>query len=536
MMEKAVFINGVLALSNSPIANEEIEEIYWGMWRKSLKGLFHCIEKDTFSLLTIQNITVMKKIILLLLTFVLICSQKMYGQVHFFDANVSKYGELEQVLGDKWDKIDSLIVHGPINKADFKTIVRCARDGSMRIVNLQYAQIENNKIPDFGFVDRDKSRFGNHLDIRRIILPDNITEFGEYAFYGLTLETINIPSSLRKLGKNCFDENRWLSVNPLIIPEGVTEIPTQCFQFCYKLKKVVLPSTIKTIGIFAFFDSSVDDMNFPEGLDSIGYLSMHGTRLTEVVLPKTIRTIGYKTFASNFKLKKVVLPEGLTEIPDNLCSSCIELEKIVIPESVIKINTEAFSACLKLKTNLPPKLKWIGSDAFSSSGLDSIVFPATMEYIGKEAFQDLTKLKKIYSMSPIPPVCYYNTMVNFGDGPFGGSTPSDIPVYVPIGSGEKYREAFGWNYFTNIIETDKFPTGIVSPKMSNNELCKVYGKDNELVIEIPNLLSSPIHYSIYSIDGTMIEQGNLIKSYTLRMPAKGVYIVRVGNTTHKISM
>ena len=536
MMEKAVFINGVLALSNSPIANEEIEEIYWGMWRKSLKGLFHCIEKDTFSLLTIQNITVMKKIILLLLTFVLICSQKMYGQVHFFDANVSKYGELEQVLGDKWDKIDSLIVHGPINKADFKTIVRCATDGSMQVVNLQYAQIENNKIPNSGFVDWGWQKPGYHLGIRRIILPDNITEFGEFAFYGLTLETINIPSSLRKLGKNCFDENRWLSVNPLIIPEGVTEIPTQCFQFCYKLKKVVLPSTIKTIGIFAFFDSSVDDMNFPEGLDSIGYLSMHGTRLTEVVLPKTIRTIGYKTFASNFKLKKVVLPEGLTEIPDNLCSSCIELEKIVIPESVIKINTEAFSACLKLKTNLPPKLKWIGSDAFSSSGLDSIVFPATMEYIGKEAFQDLTKLKKIYSMSPIPPVCYYNTMVNFGDGPFGGSTPSDIPVYVPIGSGEKYREAFGWNYFTNIIETDKFPTGIVSPKMSNNELCKVYGKGNELVIEIPNLLSSPIHYSIYSIDGTMIEQGNLIKSYTLRMPAKGVYIVRVGNTTHKIFM
>ena len=478
----------------------------------------------------------MKRILLFLLPFVLSYSQKMWGQVNFFDAHVSKYGELEQVLGDKWDKFDSLIVHGPINKADFKTIVRCATDGSMQVVNLQYAQIENNKIPNSGFVDWGWQKPGYHLGIRRIILPDNITEFGEFAFYGLTLETINIPSSLRKLGKNCFDENRWLSVNPLIIPEGVTEIPTQCFQFCYKLKKVVLPSTIKTIGIFAFFDSSVDDMNFPEGLDSIGYLSMHGTRLTEVVLPKTIRTIGYKTFASNFKLKKVVLPEGLTEIPDNLCSSCIELEKIVIPESVIKINTEAFSACLKLKTNLPPKLKWIGSDAFSSSGLDSIVFPATMEYIGKEAFQDLTKLKKIYSMSPIPPVCYYNTMVNFGDGPFGGSTPSDIPVYVPIGSGEKYREAFGWNYFTNIIETDKFPTGIVSPKMSNNEQCKVYGKDNELVIEIPNLLSSPIHYSIYSIDGTMIEQGNLIKSYTLRMPAKGVYIVRVGNTTHKIFM
>ena len=155
-----------------------------------------------------------------------------------FDAHVSKYGELEQVLGDKWDKIDSLIVHGPINKADFKTIVRCARDGSMRIVNLQYAQIENNKIPDFGFVDRDKSRFGNHLDIRRIILPDNITEFGEFAFYGLTLETINIPSSLRKLGKNCFDENRWLSVNPLIIPEVLRKFQPNVFNFVTSSRKL----------------------------------------------------------------------------------------------------------------------------------------------------------------------------------------------------------------------------------------------------------------------------------------------------------
>ena len=82
------------------------------------------------------------------LSFILFSSQKVYGQASFFDAHVSKYGELEQVLGDKWDKFDSLIVHGPINKADFKTIVRCARDGSMRIVNLQYAQIENNLLAE----------------------------------------------------------------------------------------------------------------------------------------------------------------------------------------------------------------------------------------------------------------------------------------------------------------------------------------------------------------------------------------------------
>ncbi len=468
------------------------------------------------------------------LSFILFSSQKVYGQASFFDAHVSKYGELEQVLGDKWDKIDSLIVHGPINKADFKTIVRCARDGSMQIVNLQYAQIENNKIPDSGFVDWDLYSSGRYLDIRRIILPDDITEFGFCAFLGLTLRTINIPSSLRKLGESCFEDDKWLAVNPLIIPEGIEEIPIRCFQWCDSLKKIVLPSSLKTIDMLAFYYARVEEMNFPEGLDSIGFSAIYATKLTEIILPNTVKKIGNAALADNKKLKSIILPEGLAEIPQRLCSYCSNLEKIEIPKSVKKIYSSAFQWCYKLKTNLPPEIKLIDWDAFSYCALDSIVFPTTVEYIGGGAFNDLTSLQKIYSMSPIPPICAEHPIVNPGKGPFHGYTPNDVPLYVPIGSGEKYRQAFGWNYFTNIIETDKFPTGIVSPKMGKNEQCRVYGKDNELVIEIPNLLSSPIHYSIYSIDGTMIEQGNLIKSYTLRMPAKGVYIVRVGNATHKI--
>ena len=36
MMEKSSIYKWSVALSNSPIANEEIEEIYWGMWRNNL--------------------------------------------------------------------------------------------------------------------------------------------------------------------------------------------------------------------------------------------------------------------------------------------------------------------------------------------------------------------------------------------------------------------------------------------------------------------------------------------------------------------
>ena len=474
------------------------------------------------TLLTIQNITVMKKIILLLLTFVLICSQKMYGQVHFFDANVSKYGELEQVLGDKWDKIDSLVVHGPINGADFTTMWKCSFEGKLIVLNLEHAQVENNKIPTRALYKVEKQAVDDprafqgviYLPLRRIILPESIQEIGDFAFSRMEIKQINIPKSLRKFGRSSFSNCHWLSTNPLVIPEGVTSIPPQCFINCQCFKELVLPSTLNTIKELAFYNTRVEKVNFPEGLEHIKTAAFYGCDLIEAILPGTLKEVSDGTFSMCPKLKEIKIAEGITKIPFDFVSYCQSLEKVNIPKSVTVIEDDAFSTC----------------------SLDSIVFPATIEYIGKGAFKDLKNLKKIYSMSPMPPVCYYDPMVNFGDESFGGSTPSDIPVYVPIGSGEKYRHAFGWNYFTNIIETDKFPTGIVSPKMGNNEQCKVYGRDGKLFIEFPNTPASPVRYSVYSIGGTMIEQGYLTASHTLQMPSRDTYIIYVGNAVYKILM
>ena len=476
-----------------------------------------------------------RRIALLLLSLIFVCSPKVWSQERFFDARVSGYGELEQVLGDKWNTIDSLVVHGPISAPDFKTIVRCARDGNLRIVNLQYAQVENHKIPDSGFVDWNWYTSGHYLDIRRIILPDDITEFGFCSFLGLTLRQINIPPSLKKLGESSFEDNRWLEGDPLVIPEGVTEIPVRCFQWCDSLKRIVLPSTLKTIDQLAFYYTRVKEMNFPEGLDSIGFSAIYATHLREIVLPSTAKRIGGAALAENKRLKRVVLPEGLSEIPKRLCGLCHNLEKINIPESVTKIERNAFQLCYKLKTDIPSNLTWVGWDAFDYCALDSIVFPSTVEYIEGGAFRDLRYLQKIYSLSPNPPHCTEDH-ANPGKGPFHGFTPKDIPVYVPIGSGEKYRQAFGWNYFTNIIETDKFPLGVEPPLEEGLGKYTVYGRDGSLVIELPEEPSSPILYSIYTVEGKTIAQGYLTGSHVLQLPSGGVYVVRVGTSIHKVSL
>ena len=484
----------------------------------------------------------MKRTILLLAALALVCSQKIFGQVNFFDAHVSKYGELEQVLGEKWDKIDSLIVHGPINEADFTTMWKCSFEGKLTVLNLEHAQVENNKIPTRALYKADRQVIDDprayqgvvYLPIRHLILPEGIQEIGDFAFSRMRLEQVNLPKSLRKLGRSCFSSCHWLSTNPLIIPDGITSIPPQCFINCQCFKKLVLPSTLKTIEGAAFYNTRVEEANFPEGLEYIKGLAFEGSDLKKAILPSTLKDLSEFTFSMCPKLQEIKIPEGVTKIPLGFASWCHLLEEVNIPKSVTVIEVDAFGSDVKLKPiDLPEGLKRIEQDALWYCAIDSIVFPASLEYLGGGSCANWKYIKKIYSLAPNPPYCAEDR-ANPGKGPFHGYTPNDVPLYVPIGSGEKYRQAFGWNYFTNIIETDKFPTGIVSPKMDNGDQCKVYGRDGKLFIELPNVPASPVRYSVYGIGGSMIEQGNLTKSYTLKMPSKDVYIVRVGNTTHKI--
>ena len=475
------------------------------------------------------------------LTLALFFSQNTWGQVSFYDARVSDYGQLEQVLGDKWDTIDSLVVHGPINKADFTTIWKCSFEGKLTVLNLEHAQVENNKIPISALFKRDRQVIDDprayrgvvYLPIRRMILPEGIQEIGDYAFSRMRLEQVNLPKSLRKLGRSCFSSCHWLSTDPLIIPEGITDIPLQCFINCQSFGKLVLPSTLKSIGTSAFYNTRVVEVNFPEGLEQIKLAAFLGSDLVEAILPNTVKDLGKSIFSMCPALKKIQLPENIDTIPASLASWCPLLETVNIPKSVTIIDEYAFCGDVMLKPiNLPDGLKRIEKDALWHVAVDSIVFPNSLEYLGAGSCANWENVKKIYSLSPMPPCC--DADKEGGHETFHGFTPNDIPVYVPIGSGEKYRQAFGWNYFTNIIETDKFPTGIETPQADDAGRYKVYERDGTLVIEIGESLFSPVLYSVYSIDGTMIEQGSLTSSHSIQMPSKGIYIVRVGDIIRKI--
>lgn len=395
------------------------------------------------------------------------------SDVKFKDVTLKQSGTLATVLGSDINDIDSLVVRGTINAKDFHTIWSSSFYGVLTIANLEYAQIEGNKLPKNAFWYQSEqytpgSAYIDCISLRRIVLPDGLEEIGENAFaYAINLVDVNFPSSLREIKRRCFSDCVSLNVNPLIIPEGVEEIGYMAFTNCKALTgRVVLPSTMRIINGGAFFSSKITECNFPEGLEEIGDAAFYATRLKEVILPNSCQSItGSDHFGLCYELEKVRFPEGSTIIPAGFVDTCIKLTEFIMPNSIEEIGYGAFWQCGVLQElHLSSNLKSIGREGiYYCKGLKTICFPSTLETLGAESCENWKCIESIYCAAQIPPTCIVSE-INPGWTPFGKygedfeyRTPQDTPVFVPNGSADLYRNAWGWSYFTNFIETDDFP-------------------------------------------------------------------------------
>ncbi len=419
------------------------------------------------------------------------------SDVKFKDVSLSQPGTLASALGDEINEIDSLVVRGPINAEDFHTIWSSSFYGGLTVANLENAQIAGNRIQKNAFWYQSEqytpgSEYIDCIPLRRIILPEGLVEIGEGAFcYAIKLEDINFPSSLRAIKKRCFSDCISLNVNPLVIPEGVEEIGYMAFVSCKSLTgKVILPTTLKKINGGAFFSTKITECNFPDGLEEIGDAAFYATRLKEVILPNSCQSFtGTDHFALNYELEKMRFPEGVTVIPNSFVDNCIKLTEFIMPNSIEVIEDRAFWQCGKLQElKLSSNLKSIELEGlYYCKGLKTISFPSTLETLGAESCLYWKSIESIYCAAKIPPTCI-DSEINPGSTPFGdygddfvNRTPQETPVYVPIGSADLYRNAWGWNYFTNFIETDNFPSSgidsvVIDGKEDNGNYYDLFGR------------------------------------------------------------
>lgn len=173
-----------------------------------------------------------------------------------------------------------------------------------------HASYIDNCILSDGVTNIGKHAFSYCYRIKEANVPESITTLGDYAFshcYDLT--KVTLPKNLTVLPQYCF--NNCHALSDLTLHEGITDIRNDVFVRTWNFNPT-LPSTLKTIGDRAFFDSRITEVDLQEGV-SVGHYAFKYCPIKNLVIPENA-TLGDLCFADCKQLETVEYPSSIYTI------------------------------------------------------------------------------------------------------------------------------------------------------------------------------------------------------------------------------
>ena len=280
-----------------------------------------------------------------------------------------------------------------------------------------YHTVENT-ISDYSFYQLDS--------LRSVILPNNITRIGAYAFAECKKlqEVGNMPESCTYIGYYAFANS---GLRSIVISKGVKNIEYGAFRSCYNLSQV----------------------GFNKGLETIGWEAFSGSGITELVLPTTLRKIGGNAFSNCGSLSKIDFAEGLDTICSHAFSGCYKLKNLRMPTSLSIIEDYAFNGC---------------------SGLTEVHVPSMITHIGDYAFTKCG-LKAVYAYTLVPVKINQNTFDYKG-----------VDLYAPDNSFYAYYINTQWSQFQDVKEFEALYTSWYTSRYTDvtirTDSCLIKNADN----------------------------------------------------------
>ena len=289
--------------------------------------------------------------------------------------------------------------------------------------------------------------FSGCRSLTSLVIPDSVTNIGDYAFEGCgSLSSLVLPDGVTSIGKCAFRECG--SLSSLVLPDGVTNIGGNAFADCKSLRSVVIPNSVTSIGGGAFGGcKSLHSVVIPDSVTSIGDYAFCGcSALSSVVIPDSVSCIGNRAFSGCTSLSSLVIPDGVTSVGKYAFYDCSSLSSLVIPDSVTSIGFYAFRGCSSLSSLvIPDSVTSIGDEAFGyCTSLTSLVISDGVSSIGGGAFWGCKSLADIV----IP-----NSVTSIGDCAFGGCSSLGSLV-IPNSVTSIGKCAFGGCNFPNDIEQE----------------------------------------------------------------------------------
>ena len=277
----------------------------------------------------------------------------------------------------------------------------------------------------------------NYIDVSAVILDDNITQIGDYQFYGFeSLVSITIPVSVKKIGTHAFDRcnnllnvyydsngENWCDVylssetsNPMYYANhfyvlnsesyeellnldlaGVTKISRNQFTGFDNLVSVkALDVTV--IEEYAFAKCiKLEQIQLGQELTTIGAEAFSECRsLNNVNLHDNVSSIGKKAFRGCESLQEITIPDKVSMVDENTFYNCISLNSVTLGQGLKSIEANAFARTAVVSIDIPLSVEEIKSDAFNScSDLLTVTMSNNVKYLGQRAFMMCTSLESI---------------------------------------------------------------------------------------------------------------------------------------------
>ncbi len=211
-------------------------------------------------------------------------------------------------------------------------------------------------------------------------------------------------------------------------------------------------------------------------------------------------------------LKQIYLPDSISHFGEGALSLCTRLDSVLLRPSAdadfivsgqavyAKDTTRVIAALPRLADGTVPRsVKVIGDFAYAGNmRITEVVLPATIDTIGREAFNGCNGLSSVRTRSKTPPTLG-------GAFVFGSPSSNKATLYVPAGTATLYKAAAQWSSFKTMIE---FGTTV-----KGRNCMRKYGEPN------PQLG--------YRIEGTVVDGRPEVVCDALPTTPVGRYPIRV---------
>lgn len=213
-------------------------------------------------------------------------------------------------------------------------------------------------------------------------IPDKIDnteveKIGNYAFRGKNLKKVVLPKTLKVIGIGAFSDNE---IKEVKLNEGLEEIKPLAF-FKNKIEKIEIPSSVKNIGMQAFNNNELKDkyafiyQRDNEGKENKSMLIGYGGKNKDVKIPEGVETI-YLNALSESNIKSITFSKTVTRLEYNSLANN-EIEEIIIPENIMYIGNDVLNGNPITKITIEGKksleeFNYVGENW--NSGCENIIY------------------------------------------------------------------------------------------------------------------------------------------------------------------